>query len=47
MNKKGMEMWKLMGILLAIALLVFMLWWYSHLGESTEGGLNNLLGLFK
>ncbi|MBT4805170.1 hypothetical protein HON71_03285 [Candidatus Woesearchaeota archaeon] len=46
MNKKGMEMWQLIMIFLAIALLVFLLWWYSDLGGGLEGMLDKMGGLF-
>jgi len=36
MNKKGMEMWQLVLMILAILLLLFMIVWY--------GALNNDLG---
>ena len=44
-DTKGMEMGKLISILLAIALLLFILWWYSDLGSGLDGLFDDLLGL--
>ncbi|MBT6773924.1 hypothetical protein HOA91_00995 [Candidatus Woesearchaeota archaeon] len=46
MNKKGMEVQKLIIIFLAIALLLFLLWWYSDLGGGIEGLLDKMGALF-
>lgn len=42
MNKKGMEMWQLVFLILAIILLLFFLTWYGFLGKD----LANLLDKF-
>lgn len=41
-NKKGMEMWQLVMMILAILLLVFMGMWYSGLGDKLGDLLNRL-----
>ena len=43
-DKKAMEMWVLVFIVLAVILLVLVLSWYFILGKSTEGFLDQLLG---
>ena len=40
MNRRGMEMWQLLLILLAVILLLFFVAWYSALGSD----LTNLFG---
>ena len=46
MNKKGMEMWQLVLIILAIVFLLFMLAWYGGLDQKISGLLNKFLDLF-
>jgi len=36
MNKKGMEMWQLIMIILVLILLLAVLIWYGSLGESLK-----------
>lgn len=46
MNKKGMEMWQLILIILAVLLLFFVIFWYSGLNTKIAGffaRLSNLL----
>ena len=46
MNKKGMEMWQLVMIILALLLLFFALTWFTVLNNDLEGllgGLGDLL----
>ena len=45
-GKKGMEMWQLILIFLAIALLLFMIFWYSQLADSGGGLIKTLKSLF-
>ena len=42
-GKKGMEVWILVFIILAIILLVLVLTWYFFLAQSGENYLNKLL----
>ena len=46
MNKRGMEMWQLIIMLLAIFLLLFMLVWYGILGQGLADILQKIGGLF-
>ena len=45
LGKKGMEMWQLILILLAILLLIFVLGWYSGLNTQL-GGLLDRVGSY-
>ena len=37
MNKKGMETWQLMLMILAVLLLIFLIVWYASLGSELGG----------
>ncbi|HLD72095.1 MAG TPA: hypothetical protein VJA23_00770 [Candidatus Nanoarchaeia archaeon] len=43
MNKKGMEMWEIIGLILAVAFLLFLIVWYGLL-DNDLGGLLTKLG---
>jgi len=43
-GKKGMEMWQLVLIILAVLLLLFVLIWFSGLNEGVAGLLEKLGG---
>ena len=42
MNKKGMEMWYLIALIIAILLLLFAVAWYSGLGDKLSDLLSKL-----
>ena len=44
-SKKGMEMWQLVMIILAVMLLLFVIAWYSGLNDQIRGLLDKLTGL--
>ncbi len=46
MNKRGMEMWQLVLIILALLLLFFVLGWYAGLGETLTGLFDKMGALF-
>ena len=46
MNKKGMEMWQLLLILMAVILLLFFVAWYSALGKDLADLFGKLGDLF-
>lgn len=43
MNKKGMEVWEIVGLVLAVAFFLFLLVWYGLL-DNDLGGLLGKLG---
>jgi hypothetical protein len=45
MNKKGMEMWKLVSIILVLVLLLFVIMWFGGLNEGLGGLFDRLGGL--
>ncbi|HIG93214.1 TPA: hypothetical protein HA242_03790 [Candidatus Woesearchaeota archaeon] len=45
MNKKGMEMWQLIFILLAVLLFLFMLIWFGILNKDLAGLFDKLGGM--
>lgn len=46
MNKRGMEMWQLILLILAVVLLLFMLIWYGALGKELEDLFQKIGDLF-
>ncbi|MBI2102861.1 hypothetical protein HYT55_03410 [Candidatus Woesearchaeota archaeon] len=44
-GKKGMEMWQLVLMILALILLVFVIAWYGGLNKEISGLLGKLTGL--
>lgn len=46
MNQKGMEMWELITIILAILLLLFVIAWYGGLNTELAKLLDKLAELF-
>ena len=44
-GKKGMEMWKLVSIILVLVLLLFVIAWFSGLNEGLGGLFDRLGGL--
>ena len=45
-GKKGMEMWKIVMIILALILLIAVIAWYAGLNNSIGGLLDKLSNLF-
>jgi type VI protein secretion system component VasF len=45
-DKKGMETWQLVLIILAVLLLVFLIFWFSVLGTELGDLLKKLGGIF-
>ncbi len=45
-GKKGMEMWQLVLMILALVLLVFILAWYAGLGTELKGLSEKLTEMF-
>ncbi len=45
-GKRGMEMWQLVLMILALVLLVFVLAWYGGLGKELKMLSEKLMGLF-
>lgn len=43
-GKKGMEIWQLVLIILALLLLFFIIAWYGGLNKSLEGLIDRFLG---
>lgn len=46
MNRKGMEMWQLVMIILAVLFLLFIIAWYGGLNEQLKALLDKAVGLW-
>lgn len=46
MNRRGMEMWQLVLMILALVLLFFIIIWYTGLSQGLEGLFKKLGDLF-
>tara|TARA_Y100000310_G_C20701069_1_gene829929 strand:+ start:2847 stop:2987 length:141 start_codon:yes stop_codon:yes gene_type:complete len=45
-DKRGMEMWQIVLMVLAVLVLIAFLIWYNSLGNTTDSLLGKLGGLF-